>query len=108
MSGRREIVVFLALTFALSAIFYYLILRGGSLAAGGGGMAMGLMWCPGIAAMVTVAWFRRSLRGLGWGAGPWRYWLWGYGSPILYATVVYVVVWATGLGAIETLVVGVT
>ncbi|MCZ6508658.1 MAG: type II CAAX endopeptidase family protein [Acidobacteria bacterium] len=99
--GRTEIVVFLGLTFALSSIFYYLILRGGSLASGGGAAAAGLMWCPGIAAMVTVTWFRRNLRGLGWGAGPWRYWLWGYGSPILYAGVVYIVVWTTGLGAID-------
>lgn len=98
--GWNEIAVFLGLTFALSSIFYYLILDAGSLA-GAGATIPGLMWCPGIAAMATVAWFHRHLRGLGWGAGPWRYWLWGYGSPILYAGVVYVAVWTLGLGALD-------
>jgi len=100
-AGRAEIAVFLGLTFALSSIFYFLILRSGDLSAGGGSLTMGLMWCPGIAAMATLVWFRRSLRGLGWGAGPWRFWFWGYGSPILYAGVVYGIAWATGLGAID-------
>jgi membrane protease YdiL (CAAX protease family) len=98
---RGEIATFLLLTLGLSTIFYLIVLRAGTLAVGGGMLVAGLMWCPGIAAMATTAWFRRSLRGLGWGIGPWRFWLWGYMSPVVYAGVVYVLVWIVGLGAIE-------
>ena len=93
--------LFLVLTFALSSPFYLLFLRSGTLAAGGGLAVLGLMWCPGIAAMATVWWTQRSLRGLGWRAGPLRFWLWGYGSPIVYASIVYLLVWVSGLGAID-------
>lgn len=99
--GRDGLGLFLLLTFAFSAVFYGLILRAGSLEAGGQAMVAGLMWCPGLAALVTVGVRHKSLRGLGWGHGPWRYWLWGYGSPLLYAGVVYFLVWWSGLGGID-------
>ena len=98
---RGEIATFLLLTLGLSSIFYLVILRAGTLAVGSGLAVAGLMWCPGIAALATVAWFRRSLRGLGWGARPWRFWLWSYLAPIAYAGVVYGLVWALGLGAVD-------
>ncbi len=98
---RGEVATFLVLTFALSGIFYAIVLRAGTLAVGGGLVTVGLMWCPGIAALATVAWFRRSLRGLGWKARPWRFWLWGYLAPVVYASVVYGLVWGTGLGTIN-------
>ncbi len=101
-SARRgEIATFLLLTLGLSTIFYLIVLRAGTLAVGGGLVVAGLMWCPAVAALATVAWSRRSLRGLGWGAGPWRFWLWGYGSPLVYAGVVYALVWTAGLGAVD-------
>jgi len=105
-SGRGEIGLFLVLTFALSSIFYFIALRGEGISAGGGYVVVGLMWCPGVAALVTVAVRRRSLRGLGWGRGPWRFWLYGYGSPILYAGIVYALVWWGGLGSIDQEVAG--
>lgn len=101
-----EIGLFLALTFGLSGIFYFVILRAGTLATAGGLPVAGLMWCPGTAALVVTFLRHRSLRGLGWGRGPWRFWLYGYGSPILYAGIVYALVWWGGLGGIDHEVAG--
>ncbi len=107
ISARRgEIATFLLLTLGLSSIFYWIVLRAGTLSVGGGLLVAGLMWCPGIAAMATTAWYRRNLRGLGWGSGPWRFWLWGYMSPIVYAGLVYVLVWVAGLGEVDAEVAG--
>jgi membrane protease YdiL (CAAX protease family) len=93
-TARKKILVFLFLTFAFSSIFYYLILSSGSLHP----YSFGIMWCPGLAAILTQLIFQRSLRGLGWQAGKPKYWLWSYGLPILYGAVVYGIVWLTGLG----------
>jgi hypothetical protein len=58
----RRIVVFLVLTYALSSIFYWKIIAGGMEAL----PVLGLMWCPGVAAIVTRLVFQRNLRGIGW------------------------------------------
>ena len=92
--ARKKILVFLFLTFAFSSIFYYLILSSGSLHP----YSFGIMWCPGVAAILTQLIFHRSLRGLGWRVGKLKYWLWSYGLPVLYGGVVYGIVWLTGLG----------
>jgi lipopolysaccharide export LptBFGC system permease protein LptF len=55
-SSRRtaeKMITYLVITFALSSVFYYLIISSGSLTATGGIYAAGLMWCPGIAALAT-------------------------------------------------------
>lgn len=98
---RGELAVFGGLTLALSLIFYVWIVGGGGLGAGGGLAVVGLMWCPGAAALATTWWSRRSVGGLGWRRGPWRYWLYGYLAPILYAGVVYVLLWSSGVGALD-------
>jgi CAAX protease family protein len=90
----KKIVVFLALTFALSAIFYAFIIASGSIH----GYSWGLMWCPGVAALLTQLLFQRNIRGLGWSIKPSRYWLVGYGLPLGYGLIVYGVVWLTELG----------
>jgi hypothetical protein len=64
----RRIVVFLLLTFGSSSLFQYLIVsHGGIHKQGGALLAIPMMWCPGIAAIVTQLIFCRSLRGMGWG-----------------------------------------
>jgi CAAX protease family protein len=89
---------YLLLTAALSGIFYALIIRAGHLGAGRGLYVMGLMWCPGIAGLVSRYRFEKSLRNHGWTWGNPRYQWASYLIPIAYATAVYLVVWATGLG----------
>ena len=97
-NGRGSLSLFLALTLALSSIFYYRILSFGSLESGGGHDVIALMWCPGAAALVTALVSEGTLRGLGWGWGPTRYQLWSYAIPILYSLGAYAGAWLTGLG----------
>lgn len=98
---RKEIGTFLGLTFALSAIWYYVIISAGSLRAGGGWYPIALMWCPGISALVTCLIHRKSLRGLGWGWGKTRYQATAYLLPVGYGLVAYGAVWLLGLGGID-------
>ena len=100
-NARLEIAVFVTLTFLLSSIFYFKIISAGDLEAAGALPILGLMWCPGIAALMTRFAFRRNLRGLGWGLGKPRYLLASYGLPLLYAVVAYGLVWLlSGLGVL--------
>jgi membrane protease YdiL (CAAX protease family) len=95
--AKKKILTYLLLAFALSSIFYYLILG-----PGGGDMtrrtAFGLMWCPGIAGLATRLIYQRNLRGVGWGWGRTRYQVAGYLLPLLGGLLVYGTVWLTGLG----------
>lgn len=95
---RRGIVLYLALTLTFSSVFYYLILSAGSLGARGGTYVLGLMWSPGVAALLTRLLRQRNLRGMGWGWGRTRYQVQSYLLPIAYAAVVYLPVWLLGLG----------
>jgi membrane protease YdiL (CAAX protease family) len=99
--GRKRIVTFLVLTFAFSAVWEALIIRAGTLHAGGGLFVLGLMWSPGIAALITTYGFQRSFRSMGWRLGKPRYLLVGYGLPIVEGTLVYGVVWLIGLGVLR-------
>ena len=99
--SRKPLATYLALTFALSGIFYFLVIRAGHLAAAGGMYVTGLMWCPGSAAMLTCRLCGRPLRSLGWKPGPPRYLLLSYLIPLGYAAVTYGIVWATGLGGFD-------
>lgn len=98
---RKGILTYLVLTFGLSSIFYYLIVSAGTLSAGGGLYVLGLMWCPGTAALLTRLLYQRNLHGMGWGWGRTRYQLWSYLLPLGYAAVVYFPVWLFGLGELN-------
>jgi CAAX protease family protein len=95
---RQELVTFLVLAFGLSSIFYYLIISAGGMREAGG-LSLGLMACPGIAALITRLAFHRNLRGLGWGLGKFRYLAAGYGTPLAYAALAYGAVWLVSRGA---------
>jgi membrane protease YdiL (CAAX protease family) len=98
---RAELTTFLALTFALSAIFWWLIIDAGSLGAHGGLYVLALMWCPGVSALVTRLIFQHDLRGEGWGLGAPRWLALAYLLPVAYATVAYGAVWLLGLGGVD-------
>jgi len=91
---RKKILVFLVLTFGLSSIFLYPIISSGTISK----YVMALMWCPGVAAIITQLLFHRSLRGLGWKPGRGRYIWWGYALPLIYGLALYGIVWLSGLG----------
>jgi membrane protease YdiL (CAAX protease family) len=98
---RRELGTFLGLTFGLSAIFWALIISAGSLGVHGGIYVFALMWCPGVSALITRLIFQRNVRGEGWGLGQPRWLALAYVMPIIYATVVYGLVWLSGLGGVD-------
>lgn len=98
-TARAKVITYLVLTFALSSIFYWQII-------GVGRMKMlpvfGLMWCPGVAALITRLAFQRNLRGTGWGWGRTRWQVLSYVFPPLIALVVYGLVWLSGLGGFSS------
>ncbi len=97
-SPGRRIGIYLFLTVALSAFFWFLIIRSGTLGGGGGTWAMGLMWCPGVAALLASLLTRRPLAAIGW-RWSWKWALLAYAIPVAYAGVAYGVTWGLGLGA---------
>jgi membrane protease YdiL (CAAX protease family) len=101
LHGRQELTTYLALTFALSGLFYWRIISAGSLGAKGGLYVFALMWSPGVSALVTRLVFQRNLRGEGWLPGSPRWLALAYLVPVLYASVAYGVVWVSGLGAVD-------
>ncbi len=100
--SRRRILTFLGFAFLFSIPFWFLRSQAGQPDAQGQLYTLGLMWSPGIAALLTTFIFQRNLRGLGWGRGSVRYLLISYALPIAYAGVVYVLVWLLGWGALTT------
>ena len=98
VEDRKQLATYLVLTFALSSLFYFLILKSGHLGAGSGMYVLGLMWSPGTAAILTSKIFGRDLGTLGWKWGKARYQVASYLIPLGYATVAYVFIWAFGFG----------
>jgi len=89
---------FLVLTVALSALFYAPIIATGNVAGGSMLYVGGLMWSPGIAAILTTLIHRGDFAAFGWRWGGWRWNLRAYLIPLGYAAVAYTAVWLTGLG----------
>ncbi len=98
------IFTFLVITALLSSAFYFLIISFGlgTLLASNIFLVrpygIGLMWSPGIAALLTIRIYRRDLSELGWKWGKTRFQLLSYCIPLLYSLLTYVIVWITGLG----------
>jgi membrane protease YdiL (CAAX protease family) len=59
---------------------------------------MGLMWCPGISALITMKILKRNISDLGWKWGKTKYQFWSYLIPIIYALIAYLVIWVFGWG----------
>ena len=93
----KKIAVFLGITLAFSLVFYYLIIAAGSLETNPL-YIVGLMWSPGIAAIITQLIFHRSLHGLGWKPGRFKYLLLAYLLPVAIGLATYLIIWLTGLG----------
>lgn len=99
--ARRLVVTYLVLTAALSTFWYVVIIRAGGLQAGGGPYVIGMMWSPGISALITRLAWQRNVRGEGWGWGATRWQGLAYLVPLLYAAVAYGAVWLLGLGGVD-------
>lgn len=90
---------FLALTVLLSALFYAPIIASGNVAAGGALYVAGLMWSPGIAAILTTIIHRGDFSAFGWRWGGWRWNLRAYLIPLGYAAIAYLGIWLLGFGS---------
>ena len=59
---------------------------------------VGLMWCPGFAALITMNVFKRNISELGWKWGETIHQIRSYLIPLLYVFIAYVIIWGFGLG----------
>lgn len=97
-SSPQQVIIYLLLVFALSSVFYFLVLRGRSLGAGAGLYVFGIMWCPALAGMATLKLSGRNLAELGWKWPEKKYAIQSWLIPLLYATIAYAIVWGARLG----------
>jgi len=97
--GRRQawraIGIFLLIMIALSAVFQVLMAYQGK---GNLLLVTGVMWAPGIAAILTCLYLRRSISSLPWSWGRWRWNWYAWALPLLYGLTMYLPVWLFGLG----------
>ena len=97
-NSRQQVAIYLLLVFALSSLFYFLILKAHTLSAAGGLYVFGLMWCPAIAGITTLKLNGRKLSELGWKWPQNKFALQSWFVPILYSAIAYIIVWCGGLG----------
>ncbi len=90
------ILIFLTLVTILSAPFYYAIvtLYPSSIYIGG------LMWCPALAAIITLKLKGRAISSLNWKWGHWNYIRWSYFVPAVYVLSTYILIWLFGFGGL--------
>jgi uncharacterized protein len=93
-----SILCYLAITAALSSIFWTLIIASGHVGAGGGLYVAGLMWCPAVAAIATVHLRHLDFAALGLRWSGARYALFSYLTPVAYAAIAYALIWMFGFG----------
>jgi len=94
----KPILIFLSITLALSSVYYFLIIYSGTLSSGWGQFTMGLMWSPGISALITMKILKRNINTLGWKWGKSKYQLGSYFIPLIYTFFAYLVIWVFGWG----------
>ncbi len=90
----ETIFVFLAIVAILSSFFHYAIvnLYPSRIYIGG------LMWCPAIAAIITLKLKKRAISSLIWNWGNWKHIRLSYFVPALYGIITYLLIWIFGLG----------
>jgi uncharacterized protein len=88
-----KVLAFILLTFAISSVFYIIMVSTGSAR----DVGVLWMWSPAASALLTQLVFRGNIRDLGWGLGQKKYLVWGLAIPLLYACAIYGIAWTTGL-----------
>jgi membrane protease YdiL (CAAX protease family) len=101
VAARRAIPVYLLFTWALSSLFYFLIIKSAGTNAADGAYTSGLMWCPAVGALLTCRYLGRPIATLGWQWGQTRYQVISYLIPLGYAIVTYSIAWLTGIAGIN-------
>jgi membrane protease YdiL (CAAX protease family) len=101
-SERKEawktIFLFLALVVALTSPFHYAIVNlfPSRIYVGA------IMWCPAIAAFITLKIKGRKISSLNWNWGNWKYIRLSYLIPALYAIITYLLIWILGFGSLAS------
>lgn len=95
---KRPVSLFLILTCATTAPFWALGIATGDSSGGRGAYAVGSMWGPGLAALLTCRLSGRPIGSLGWAWGAWRWQALSYLWPLAVCGISYGVVYASGLG----------
>ena len=92
----NTIFIFLAIVTIISSLFHYAIvnLYPSRIYIGG------LMWCPAIAAIITLKLKRQPISSLNWNWGNWKYISLSYVVPSLYVFITYVLIWFFALGGL--------
>lgn len=93
---KKSIITFLIICFGLSGIFYYLLIAHNFLE---GNVAYLLMWCPGVAAIMTSRLYHRKENAMMFRKVKWRYILIGLGLPLIYWGIsygIYLLIYGTG------------
>ena len=99
-SERREawniIFIFLIIVTITSTLFHYAIvnLYPSRIYIGG------LMWCPAVAAIITLKLKGRPISSFNWNWGNWKYIRLSYFVPALYVLITYILIWLSGLGGL--------
>jgi membrane protease YdiL (CAAX protease family) len=100
LSVRKEswktIFLFLALVAVLTSPFHYAIvnLYPSRIYVGA------IMWCPAIAAIITLKIKGRKISSLNWNWGNWKYIRLSYFIPALYGLITYILIWIFGFGGL--------
>lgn len=92
----KTIFLFLALVIALTSPLHYAIvnLYPSRIYIGA------IMWCPAIAAFLTMKIKGRNISSLNWQWGHWKYIRLSYFIPALYGIITYLLIWSFGFGKI--------
>jgi len=98
ISEMKGTALYVVLAFAISSVFYALMIASGHVLGGRGWYATGLEWCPAAAALLTCMLLRIDIGTIGWRWRPWRWQILAYATPLLFCLIGYVAVWAAGLG----------
>lgn len=100
-TDRRALPLYLFLTWTISSLFYYLIIKSAGTTAADGAYVHGLMWSPASGAFLTCLYLRRPIATLAWHWGQTRYQVLSYLIPLGYCIALYGTAWLTGLAAIN-------
>ena len=92
----KTIFIFLGIVTIFSSLFHYAIvnLYPSRIYIGG------LMWCPAIAAIITLKLKGQPISSLNWDWGSWKYIRLSYFVPTLYVLTTYILIWIFGLGGL--------
>jgi hypothetical protein len=95
----KQIITFLAITTFLSSVIFIWMFSGArdSMPA-----VMGMMWTPGISAILTSLIFKDIIRDYGWEPGKLKYLGYAYILPILVSIIAYGLVWLSGFAEFTT------